>query len=131
MRESMKEDVSAQGCRKCGKCCEMLGSPPFLQRLGQQGIPIVRESLVAYHDMPEDIPAGLRWEYQGYMAAVRVGRAINRRDEKLPCFWWDVQTKVCRHYRYRPKVCQDFYCGESRKETGDASGNASQAELTR
>ena len=131
MRESMKEGVSAQGCLKCGKCCEMLGSPPFLQRSEEHEIPFAREYPVDYLDMPEDIPAELRWEFQGYIALVRAGLAIDRNGEKLPCFWWDAHTKSCEHYRYRPRVCRDFYCGEARKETGESSESGAQEELLR
>ena len=92
----------------------MLGYPPFLQQLEEQGVDGVDECPVDYLDMPEDIPAALRWEYQGYVAAVRAGQAIDRSGEKLPCFWWNAEAKSCKHYQYRPRVCRDFYCGKAR-----------------
>ncbi len=114
MNKAIKDAASEPDCRKCGKCCEMLGCPPFLQQLEEQGVHGVNECPVDYLDMPEDIPAELRWEYQGYVAMVRAGRAIDRSGEKLPCFWWDAETKSCKHYQYRPRICRDFYCGEAR-----------------
>lgn len=97
----------------------MLGSPPFLERLQDQGLPLAEGYAVDYFDMPEDTPADLRWEYQGYIAAVRAGRAIDRVSERLPCFWWDVQKKSCKHYPYRPRVCRLFYCTKARKGIGE------------
>ncbi len=114
MNKPTKDAVSALSCRKCGKCCKMLGCPPFLQQLEEQGVHGVNECPVVYLDMPEDIPAKLRWEYQGYVAAVRTGQAIDRSGEKLPCFWWDAEAKLCNYHRYRPRVCRDFFCGEAR-----------------
>ena len=110
----MKDAVSEPDCRKCGKCCKMLGRPPFLQQLEEQGAHDVNECPVVYLDMPDDIPAELRGEYQGYMEAVRTGRAIDRNGEKLPCFWWNDKTESCKYYQYRPRVCRDFYCGGAR-----------------
>ena len=110
----MKDVVSEPDCRKCGKCCEMLGYPPFLQQLEERGVHGGNEHPVDYLDMPEDIPAKLRREYQGYVAAVRAGRTIDRSGEKLPCFWWDAETKSCTHYQYRPRVCRAFSCGKAR-----------------
>ncbi len=93
----MKDVVSETDCRKCGKCCEMLGYPPFLQQLEERGVHGGNEHPVDYLDMPEDIPAKLRWEYQGYVAEVRTGRAIDRSGEKLACFWRNAETKSCKH----------------------------------
>ena len=115
----MDQQVPVSGCRKCGKCCRMLGSPPFLERLQEQGVPFALGHTVDYLDMPEDIPANLRWEYQGYMAAVRAGRAVDRSSERLHCFWWDSQNRFCKHYRYRPKVCRVFYCAKVSKRIAE------------
>ena len=34
----MKDGGPEPDCRKCGKYCETIGFPPFLQQLGDQGI---------------------------------------------------------------------------------------------
>lgn len=28
-----------------------------------------------------------------------------------PCCWFDLETKRCRHYEQRPKICRDFVVG--------------------
>jgi Fe-S-cluster containining protein len=37
-------------------------------------------------------------------------------EEALPCFWLELETKRCKHYKYRPEVCRDHFCGQSLEE---------------
>lgn len=30
-----------------------------------------------------------------------------------PCCWLDLETKKCKHYEHRPKICRDFQLGGS------------------
>jgi len=98
----------------------MLGSPPFLRNVQEQGDSVAPDRMAEYLDIPDDIPPRLLWEYYGYMAAVQSGQAIDRSGERLPCFWWNPQKKSCRHYRYRPKICRVFYCAKACEAIADA-----------
>ena len=30
---------------------------------------------------------------------------------EMPCIWFDLQTRQCRHYEHRPRICRDFERG--------------------
>jgi Fe-S-cluster containining protein len=80
-------------CRGCGACCMTQGSPPGY------AYPPFR---------PDDLPAELVAELDAYYAECE--RTGDWRDEQ-PCFWLDLETRRCKHYRYRPDICQDFEVG--------------------
>lgn len=34
-----------------------------------------------------------------------------RESDQLPCTWYNLETKRCRHHEYRPTICRDFETG--------------------
>jgi Fe-S-cluster containining protein len=83
-------------CEGCGACCWEIGTPPFTG-IGD--------------DVP---PPWLEWD---------VNEHDERRDQRLPCIWYDARTRLCRHYEYRPEICRDFDvgcfdCREFRQQCG-------------
>ncbi len=73
-------------CDGCGACCLEIGTPPFL------GFEIY------------NLPEPLRNE-------VLTNNTIDREESKLPCYWFDIKTRKCKHYEYRPQLCRDFEVG--------------------
>lgn len=71
-------------CDSCGKCCSMQGTPPMLP------------------DEFDALPTALKWDRRAN---------ADRYDLNLPCLWFDVATKRCRHYDHRPIVCREFETG--------------------
>lgn len=67
-------------CAGCGLCCTRQGTPPFTRR---------------GDDRP---PPELDWDIQAHAW---------RYDERLPCLWYDTETKLCRHYEHRPAACRN------------------------
>lgn len=54
------------------------------------------------------LPENLRQELDHYIAADQAPPA-GQLDG--PCFWFDQETRSCKHYDYRPRVCRDFAVG--------------------
>lgn len=81
-------------CHACGACCLKMESPPFVP------------------NHPDDLhvaklPDEVRKNYKRGMEA----RARAGWPEGTPCFWFDLETRKCRHYEYRPLVCRQFQRG--------------------
>lgn len=74
-------------CNDCGACCMEISSPPFLP------------------DELNELPVDLREDYLAQC------EKIEWDDDERPCFWFDVESKRCRHYENRPEVCQEFEVG--------------------
>ena len=76
-------------CDGCGACCMHMRYPPFLG-----------------HDDPrkQALPRILRDELEALLST-------DWDDEDKPCFWLDVETRLCRHHEYRPDVCREFEVG--------------------
>ena len=79
------------------------------------GRPVFSEGLErACSRMPPDLAKEL-WDY--------VEALGDSDDYGQPCIWLDMETRRCRYYEYRPKVCREFEvggrgCQLSRKEQG-------------
>jgi uncharacterized protein len=72
-------------CDHCGACCMSTPVPPF--EPGEEGafaIPAEAMELIARR-IAED-----------------------RHFERLPCVWFDLQSRRCRHYEMRPSACRRF-----------------------
>ena len=53
------------------------------------------------------LPAHLRVELEAFVANYSVAEG-----ELDPhCFWLDLNTRLCKHHEYRPRVCRDFDIG--------------------
>jgi hypothetical protein len=50
-------------------------------------------------------------ELADYYAALHAGRGVDRVRQELPCLWFDVPTRRCRHYHDRPPECRAFEVG--------------------
>ena len=87
-------------CAGCGECCMHCGHPMFLR----------------YGDFVEDayvnLPQSLRREFDEYIAALEPTTDDPDPDDGQPCYWFDSETKRCKHYEHRPKVCRDYMCEE-------------------
>lgn len=80
-------------CNACGVCCMHMNSPPFmpeeLDELMLTAPDVFRHYKMAKHSM-------------------EVGRKAHGMVDGIPCFWFDMVTRRCRHYEHRPEICQEF-----------------------
>ena len=98
------QPIVMPSCDGCGVCCMHMSVPPFE--------PSEVKSL------PEDVRVSL--------GAVRQSRTLQLKvhgTDFIPCGWFDMETRQCRHYEYRPQVCRDFdagstYCQNLRIDAG-------------
>ena len=93
-------------CAGCGVCCMHMATPPF--------------DTAEEAELPDSVKADL--------AAVRESRRwqylVNGTDY-VPCGWFDMVSRQCRHYEHRPSVCREFevggtYCVNLRIDAGFA-----------
>lgn len=88
--QATKHELSVITCDGCGVCCLSMGVPPFLQ------------------NEIETLPDVLRNEIDTFL--------INEPDRETsgkPCFWYDINSKKCKHHQHRPFVCEDFEIGSA------------------
>ena len=76
-----------------------------------------------WHSLPDH----LRVELEAFVANYSVAES----ELDPPCFWLDMNTRLCKHHEQRPRVCRDFavgsrVCREWRDHYGnhDAAGDA-------
>jgi Fe-S-cluster containining protein len=53
------------------------------------------------------LPAHLRTELEEFVENYLVAEG----EPDPPCFWLDMNTRLCKHHKYRPRVCRDFAVG--------------------
>jgi Fe-S-cluster containining protein len=76
-----------------------VGTPPFIVIEKEKGGADTARSERQWRRLPPHLQA-------------KVLRARkDRRFEDGPCIWLDLETKLCRHYDHRPKVCRTFEVG--------------------
>ncbi len=84
-------------CDDCGACCQVVTSPPFVRRFAGEG---------------EEAWERLRWDRpklrEEFLAAERAREAAGLPSFGSPCLWYDVETRRCRHYDFRPQACRVF-----------------------
>ena len=86
-------------CAGCGLCCLGVGSPVLLYQS--------RKEWEEHHPhRPEGLPAPLIEEIDANFRGLFRGQ--ERQDQ---CLWYDPETRVCKHYEWRPKVCRDYELG--------------------
>ena len=76
-------------CNGCGSCCLEMCSPPFLG-------PTDEEYLA--------LPDAVQCSYD-------LGMAQREEDgwiDGVACFWFDKESRRCKHYEHRPEICRDF-----------------------
>jgi uncharacterized protein len=88
-------------CEGCGACCLVVTSPPYYH---------------VFEDFGEEAWDRLRRERPDLLAELeadeRARRASGGPFYDTPCFWYDPETRRCRHYDYRPLACREFVIGE-------------------
>jgi Fe-S-cluster containining protein len=103
--ELVGDNTSLQSpCGDCGLCCMHMGAPPY------------DRSEVAL------LPSEVRFSLE----SVRLSRQLQYKThgtEYTPCGWFDMETRRCKRYEYRPAVCRDFepgcvYCNNLRTDAG-------------
>lgn len=99
--------VSAQSlplidsCDGCGACCLVVSRPPFYHVFEDMG----EEAWDRLQRQRPDLAAELHADYESRQAA---GGPFYG----TPCVWFDMETRRCRHYEYRPLACHMFEVGE-------------------
>ena len=113
-----------EDCNGCGVCCLHMGYPaymlprepvaadqiavdPELQQLLKAGW--TEAELLKGHPGEKywhQLPGKLKEEWQAFVDSYR-------REGELdgPCFWFDQETRLCKHHQVRPQVCRDFEAG--------------------
>lgn len=91
-------------CDGCGACCSLMMMPPFED-----------EDDAMY--VPPELEAELDEVWQASLSDPTLSR-IGK-----PCFWFNVETRKCKHYEFRPAICRRFeignpICREDRERIG-------------
>ena len=75
-------------CDDCGACCLQTPVPPF--------------------DPGEEVARGVTAAQQ---KPILERLAADEQFSDLPCVWFDVHSRRCRHYEQRPEACRRFEIG--------------------
>lgn len=54
------------------------------------------------------LPEDLRKELESFIAGYPI---LPKGELDGPCFWFDQQSRRCKHHEHRPRVCRDFEVG--------------------
>lgn len=87
----MSEAFPILDCVGCGACCMHMAVPPFIDE---------------HENLPDEVLA----DYREAVHSRELQFAVHGVDE-IPCAWFDMVTRRCRHYEHRPKICRDFDMG--------------------
>ena len=85
-------------CEGCGVCCMHMGYPAFMDPADQSF------DAVYWNAMPDD----LRDDLLAFIAAYKKPTG---QDLDGVCYWFDMETRRCKHHEYRPRVWRDFEIG--------------------
>ncbi len=88
-----------ESCEGCGLCCEGIGSPVLLYA-SRTGLPN------PHPFRPAELPQRLIEEIDSHFAGLTRGQ-----EPQTLCLWYDINTRSCQHYEYRPQVCRDYELG--------------------
>ena len=90
-------------CRNppCGACCTEQAALPVSWYLGMVS---VGQHSVVLGESADSLPAGLRAELEAMLATFM---ATGFPPDGSPCVWFDAETRLCRHYEYRPSLCRE------------------------
>jgi Fe-S-cluster containining protein len=87
----LKNMIVEPSCNGCGVCCLAIGHPHFWRHDGDPH----------WVRLPEELKAELIDYIDG----------LEEADIGQPCVWFVPETRLCRHYEYRPAMCRDFAAG--------------------
>jgi Fe-S-cluster containining protein len=106
------ETVSGYPHEGCGNCCMRIVAPPFGSKHVPPAPPL-SELLPA--ELLADLRSNLRRLSGGrYGDGENLGAELSRLRAEVgsaPCFWLDLETRLCKHYAFRPRVCRVCDCG--------------------
>ena len=91
--------IPPKSCEGCGLCCEGIGSPVLLYA-SRPGLPD------PHPFRPANLPQHLIEEIDSHFAGLTRGQEPQAR-----CLWYDINSRSCKHYEYRPQVCRDYELG--------------------
>ena len=129
--ERIQSGQPVTSCDGCGACCMTQESPPgyLLQLLYGSHFASSPEDLERFSTLPEPLLDELR-QYAKLMQEKK------RHPNGGMCIWFDENTRRCKHYDLRPKICReclqpgDDVCLGWREEFADLLqlGNATTAD---
>jgi len=91
--------LQPESCDDCGRCCEGVGSPVLLYATPARDVE-------PHAFRPPGLPQALIAEIDAHFGGVARGY-----EPQESCLWFDPVTRRCRHYEWRPQVCQDYEFG--------------------
>lgn len=101
-------------CDNCGVCCMHMGTPPMFAAAFPPDGHQVPEWFIGCDDwrIIQSMPEAVRAELAEYYRRVDAGEIEDRtaRDD-MPCLWFDLATRRCRHHEHRPTICREFEIG--------------------
>lgn len=99
-----------KSCEGCGACCREMHSPPgWAMYAGPAADYWIERADPEDEDWQifQAIPEPVKQELREFYANDNLDG-----DPHDPCFWYDPETKGCRHYEHRPTICREFEIGE-------------------
>jgi Fe-S-cluster containining protein len=88
-------------CDGCGVCCLAIGHPPFLLDL-KEGV---------LHTVGGDDSEADLHRFRTAPSEAQTAYFAQRETVNAPCAWFDLTSKRCRYYDFRPDICRTFDVG--------------------
>jgi Fe-S-cluster containining protein len=85
----------SEACEGCGACCMHIASPPYTP---EEAAELEFTAPEVYRD----------FELAKYR---RDSVVLAGKSDEIPCAFLDMESKRCRNYEHRPKICRDFKVG--------------------
>jgi uncharacterized protein len=106
----MSIELPVISCEGCGRCCDRIGTPPFVYWHPS----LYRGEVPA--SWGDGDPETERWatvpaEAMAILCGYYDGDDLSRSESDLPCLWYDTERRACRFYEHRPEVCREFEMG--------------------
>jgi Fe-S-cluster containining protein len=133
MNKALKKLPVVVDCNGCGVCCFHMGYPPFIKpqppitagelqnELTLAGKtrtdPLLKQTELRgragerwWHELPSDLKEDLEAFVTNYTVP-NYGSDVESFDG--PCYWFDMNSRRCKHHEHRPQVCRDFETGST------------------
>lgn len=93
---------------------ELIDGDDEVQKLMDTGW--TRDEIIAGHPGESywhTLPKELKSEWLQFVSSYEADRKLNGTTDSLdgPCFWFDMESRKCKHHEFRPRVCRDFEVG--------------------